>query len=82
MAIVTESKFKLVPGQVQADGSLSPEHGWHKMDVRWLITSRNLPSTQTVVGWTTMPPGVKARHALHRHPHAEEWEYVVQGVGI
>ena len=29
-----------------------------------------------------MPPGVNARHAMHRHPNAEEWEYVIQGVGI
>jgi quercetin dioxygenase-like cupin family protein len=41
-----------------------------------------MPSTQTVVGKTSMPPGIKAQHALHRHPNAEEWEYVIQGVGI
>ena len=27
-------------------------------------------------------PGVKAQHAMRRHPNAEEWEYVIQGVGI
>ena len=82
MAVQIDSKFKLRPEEVSADGSLTPEQGWHKMDVRWLITNRTMPSKQTVVGYTTMPPGVKAQHALHRHPNAEEWEFVVRGVGI
>jgi quercetin dioxygenase-like cupin family protein len=49
---------------------------------RWLITGESVGSRMTVVGRTTMAPGVKAQHALHRHPNAEEWEYVLQGVGI
>lgn len=82
MGVSEQSRFKIVPRSVAADSSLTDEHGWHKMDVRWLVTSGTMPSTQTVVGKTTMPPGVKARHAMHRHPNAEEWEYVIQGVGI
>lgn len=82
MSISERSRFKVVPQDVVADDSLSEDRGWHKMDVRWLITSASMPSTQTVVGKTTMPPGVKAQHALHRHPNAEEWECVIQGVGI
>ena len=82
MPIATESKYKLRPREVAADASLKPEDGWHRMDVRWLITNRTMPSRQTVVGYTTMPPGVKAQHALHRHPNAEEWEFVISGVGI
>lgn len=82
MPVETHSKFKLRPEQIAADGSLEPGQGWHQMDVRWLITSRTMPSEKTVVGYTTMPPGVKARHALHRHPNAEEWEFVISGVGI
>ena len=27
-----------------------------------------------------MPPGVESQHAIHRHPNAEEWEYIVSGV--
>lgn len=76
------SQFKIVPAEFNADDTLTADRGWHKMDVRWLVTSRNMPSMQTVVGKTSMPPGVKAQHALHRHPNAEEWEYVIQGVGI
>ena len=82
MAASEHSRFKIVPQDVRTDDSLTEDRGWHRMDVRWLVTSATMPSTQTVVGKTTMPPGVKAQHALHRHPNAEEWEYVVQGVGI
>lgn len=82
MAAQADSKLKLKPASVAVDETLAPEHGWHQMDVRWLITSATMPSKNTVVGHTTMPPGVKARHALHRHPNAEEWEYVISGVGI
>lgn len=82
MKVTEDSRFKIVPGDFSPDGTLREEDGWHKMDVRWLVTSKNMPAKQTVVGMTKMPPGVKAQHALHRHPNAEEWEYVIQGVGI
>ena len=35
-----------------------------------------------MVGRTIMPPGVKSKHAIHRHPNAEEWEYIVSGVAL
>lgn len=82
MTASESSKFKIVPAEFGADTTLTEDRGWHKMDVRWLVTSKTMPSTQTVVGKTSMPPGVKAQHAMHRHPNAEEWEYVIQGVGI
>jgi quercetin dioxygenase-like cupin family protein len=49
------------------------------MDV-WLVTGKNMASKQTIVGRTIIPPGVKSRHAIHRHPNAEEWEYIISGV--
>ena len=76
------SRFKIVSQAVASDSSLTEDRGWQKMDVRWLITSTTMPSRQTVVGKTTMPPGVNAQHSMHRHPNGEEWEYVVQGEGI
>jgi quercetin dioxygenase-like cupin family protein len=76
------SRYKIAPGDRQPDHTLKEEEGWHRMDVRWLITDKSVGSTMTVVGRTTMPPGVKAQHAWHRHPNAEEWELVIQGVGI
>jgi quercetin dioxygenase-like cupin family protein len=82
MAASETSRFKIAPGDRSPDRSLRGDQGWHHMDVRWLITHDSVGSTMTVVGRTTMPPGVKAQHAWHRHPNAEEWELVVQGVGV
>ena len=79
---VRESPFKIVPASVDPDRTLREDRGWRKMDVQWLITDRTVGSKLTVVGRTTMAPGVKAQHALHRHPNAEEWEIVLQGVGL
>ena len=74
------SHFKVIADDVKPDATLKEERGWHKMDVRWLVTGKNMDSKQTVVGRTIMPPGVKSRHAIHRHPNAEEWEYIISGV--
>ena len=82
MPISETSRFKVAPDDRSADVSLREDQGWHRMDVRWLITGDSVGSTMTVVGRTAMPPGVKAQHAWHRHPNAEEWELIVQGVGI
>ncbi len=77
-----KSRYKLNPGDFKSDRTLREDRGWLKMDVRWVITDRNTESEGTVVGRTILPPGVGSMHALHRHPNAEEWEYVVHGVGI
>jgi quercetin dioxygenase-like cupin family protein len=77
-----DSHFKIRADDVTPDSTLKEERGWHKMDVRWLVTGENMDSKQTVVGRTIMPPGVKSRHAIHRHPNAEEWEYIVSGVAL
>ena len=57
-----------------------PERGWLDMDVRWLVTADSVGATQTVFGVTYFPPGSK--HELHRHPNAEEVEYLISGTGI
>jgi len=77
-----KSRYKLNPGDFKSDRTLREDRGWLKMDVRWVITERNTNSENTVVGRTILPPGVGSMHALHRHPNAEEWEYVVHGVGV
>ncbi|MGB7099470.1 MAG: cupin domain-containing protein [Xanthobacteraceae bacterium] len=82
MAVRETSAFKLNPDDFKSDLSLKEERGWHKMDVRWLITGATVGSTKTVVGLTKMPPGVKSKHAMHRHPNAEEWEFILEGVGL
>jgi quercetin dioxygenase-like cupin family protein len=65
---------------VPPDGTLSADEGWVDMEVRWLITAESVGAEQTVVGRTVLEPGSK--HDIHRHPHAEEWEYVLSGSAI
>ena len=57
-----------------------PERGWVNMDVRWLITKDSVGASKTVFGVTYFPPG--SRHEIHRHPNAEEVEYLISGSGI
>lgn len=66
--------------QFSADDTLRPEDGWVDMNVKWLITSQTVGSRLTVFGITIFPPG--ARHEIHRHPNAEETEYLIEGHGI
>ena len=75
MALESERPLRTRDDEILSDGSLSPERGWHDMDVKWLITNANMGSHKTVVGRTLFPPGSK--HDVHRHPNAEEWEYVL-----
>ncbi len=63
-----------------ADGSLKAEDGWVDMNVKFLITRDSVNAQQTVFGITIFPPG--AKHDIHRHPNAEETEYIVEGHGI
>ncbi|MCY4086257.1 MAG: cupin domain-containing protein [Actinomycetia bacterium] len=72
--------LKPVMDELPSDDSLTEERGWIDMDVKWLITNETVGSTKTVVGRTVFPPG--AMHDLHRHPNAEEWEYVLKGTGV
>ena len=62
------------------DGSLRAEDGWVDMHVKFLITRDTVRAEQTVFGITIFPPG--AMHDIHRHPNAEETEYIVEGHGI
>jgi quercetin dioxygenase-like cupin family protein len=56
------------------------EPGWIDMDVRWLVTRETVGAEQSVFGVTYFPPG--SHHDVHRHPHAEEVEYLIAGEGI
>jgi quercetin dioxygenase-like cupin family protein len=70
---------KISVASTQADPGI-PDRGWIEMDVRWLVTGELVGATKTVFGVTIFPPG--ARHELHRHPNAEEVEYLTSGSGI
>jgi len=63
-----------------SDTALRSEDGWVDMDVRWLLTRDTVGAEHSVFGITVFPPGSK--HDIHRHPNAEEFEYLVSGHGI
>jgi quercetin dioxygenase-like cupin family protein len=63
-----------------SDSDLRSEDGWVDMDVRWLLTRETVGTEHSVFGITVFPP--RAKHDIHRHPNAEEFEYLVSGSGI
>jgi quercetin dioxygenase-like cupin family protein len=77
--IVNTHPLKVVVRSTESSPGI-PERGWVDMDVRWLITGDTVGARKTVFGVTFFPPG--AKHELHRHPNAEEVEYLVSGSGI
>lgn len=76
---VNEHPYKVSVHVTEANPGI-PERGWIDMDVRWLVTKDSVGASKTVFGVTYFPPG--AKHELHRHPNAEEVEYLVSGSGI
>jgi quercetin dioxygenase-like cupin family protein len=76
---VGQHRYKVSLAGTASDPGV-PERGWVDMDVRWLVTESSVGAEQTVFGVTMFPPG--ARHEIHRHPNAEEVEYLVSGTGI
>lgn len=76
---VDQHPYKVSLASTPSDPGI-PERGWLDMDVRWLITDASVGAKQTVFGVTIFPPG--SRHEIHRHPNAEEVEYLVSGSGI
>jgi len=50
------------------------------MAVQWIVTSETVGAEHLVFGITTFPPD--GRHDIHRHPHAEEFEYLIAGEGV
>jgi len=77
---VSEHPFKKSFETTPRDMALRPEDGWVDMDVRWLFTRETVGAEHSVFGITVFPPGSK--HDIHRHPNAEEWEYLISGSGI
>jgi quercetin dioxygenase-like cupin family protein len=77
--IVNEHRNKISIGATESSPGI-PKRGWINMDVRWLVTKESVGASQTVFGVTYFPPGSK--HEIHRHPNAEEVEYLISGSGI
>jgi quercetin dioxygenase-like cupin family protein len=78
--IVHDHPFKLPIDAVARDISLTEASGWVDMDVRWIVTRETVGATKHVVGLTIFAPG--AKHHPHRHPHAEEAQYLIKGSGL
>lgn len=78
--IVTHHPFKLSLADVPVDHSLTEETGWADMAVQWIVCRDTVGSTHHVVGLTVFAPG--AKHHPHRHPDAEEAQYLIKGSGL
>jgi quercetin dioxygenase-like cupin family protein len=78
--VTEQSSFVVRSSEVSPDTSLNADRGWVEMEVRWLISRQSVGAEQTVIGRTVLKPGSK--HDIHKHPNAEEWEYVISGSAI
>lgn len=72
--------FKASQREVGFAEGLDPKEGWIDMKVQFLIDKASAGADEMVIGRTVFPPG--ARHELHRHPGAEEFQYLLSGQGI
>jgi quercetin dioxygenase-like cupin family protein len=77
---VDKHRFKLPLADVPVDASLTSDEGWSNMAVQWIVTKETVGATSHVVGLTVFPAG--SRHHHHRHPNAEEAQYLLKGSGI
>jgi len=81
---VNEHPLKLRLEDIPVDQTLKPDAGWGEeeagMAVRWIVTHQTVGALEHVVGLTVFQPG--ANHRPHRHPNAEEAQYLIQGEGL
>lgn len=59
----------------------SPEQGFLHMSARWLVDNDHGNSTTFTLGQSTFAAHVGC-HELHRHPHAQELFYILEGEGV
>ncbi len=82
--VVSRHPLKRALEEVPVDDSLKPDEGWGEegagMAVKWIVTSETVGAERHVLGLTVFQPG--ARHHPHRHPNAEEAQYLIQGQGL
>jgi quercetin dioxygenase-like cupin family protein len=77
---VDEHPLKVRRAEVPVDTSLLEEEGWDQMAVQWLVTRDSVGANDHVLGITVFAPG--AHHHPHRHPNAEEAQYLIKGSGL
>jgi quercetin dioxygenase-like cupin family protein len=76
----SEHPYKIALADVPVDTVNTEATGWDDMVVKWIVTRASVGAESHVVGVTVFPPG--ARHHHHRHPNAEEAQYLIKGSGI
>ncbi len=59
--------------------AVTEEEGWHKMDIRFLVTEETAGSGDAAWWRTVFPPG--AAHKKHIHHDADEIVYGIRGRG-
>jgi quercetin dioxygenase-like cupin family protein len=57
-----------------------PSQGYHHISATWLIDAESHGTNSLVLGQARFLAG-KGLHELHRHPHAEEFVFMLQGEG-
>jgi quercetin dioxygenase-like cupin family protein len=77
---VNEHRYKVALEDVPVDETLTADTGWANMRVQWIVTDETVGAQNHVLGITVFPAG--AKHHPHRHPGAEEAQYLIQGSGI
>lgn len=71
--------YKTSRAQTPEDPTIPARPGWEGMHVHWLADRDHGGTETTVFNVTQFPPN--RSHELHRHPHAEEYFFVLEGSG-
>lgn len=78
--VLDDHPRKVRVAEIPQAGNLRAEDGWVNFAPQFLITRETVGSDTTVFGIAIFPPG--AKHDIHRHPNAEETEYIIEGRGV
>jgi len=72
--------YKTSRTETPHDPTIPARPGWEGMFVHWLADRDHGNTETTVFNVTEFPP--KRSHEVHRHPHAEEYFFVLEGSGL
>jgi quercetin dioxygenase-like cupin family protein len=72
--------LKASPRDTAEDPEVPTRPGWEGMHVWWLVDADRGQAETAVFNVSEFPP--HRSHHLHRHPHAEEFLYVLEGSGL
>jgi quercetin dioxygenase-like cupin family protein len=72
--------YKTSRSETPFDPTIPERPGWEGMYVHWLADRDHAGTATTVFNVTQFPP--RRSHELHRHPHAEEFFFVLEGGGL